>query len=159
MFGEQGRMLWRSAAGQHYCTVMDVFHPQIIINGTSMCPIGYSDFVSKSRGMNFIVRSSGGESDSNNGDRDKNKGESLSTDWDKAWSNFRKQGKKTLFSQFDVQKYVSRNPRPSNYPLSEEVDPLRRSERSALSFWTSPKFTIACFGIVVGLLIFYIVLK
>lgn len=88
--------------------------------------------------------------------------ESVSTDWDKAWSNFRKQGKKNLFSEFDIrkymEKYVTRDPRPSDYPLSEEVDPLRKSERWALGFWTSSKFTVAGLGIVVGLLIFYITL-
>lgn len=88
--------------------------------------------------------------------------ESVSTDWDKAWSTFRKQGKKNLFSEFDIrkymEKYVTRDPRPSDYPLSEEVDPLRKSERWALGFWTSSKFTVAGLGIVVGLLIFYITL-
>jgi hypothetical protein len=89
-------------------------------------------------------------------------GESLSTDWDKACSNYRKQGKKNLFSEFNIQKYmekyVSRDPRPSDYPLSEEVDPLRKSERFSLGFWTNSKFTVVGLGIVVGLLIFYITL-
>ncbi|KAJ4704822.1 2,3-bisphosphoglycerate-independent phosphoglycerate mutase [Melia azedarach] len=69
---------------------------------------------------------------------DNNKGDKFSTDWDKAWSNFRKQGKKSLFSQFNPDKYVSWNPRRSNYPLSEEVDPIKRTERSNLMLWTSP---------------------
>ncbi|KAF8396644.1 hypothetical protein HHK36_018268 [Tetracentron sinense] len=47
----------------------------------------------------------------------------FSTDWDKAWSSFRKQGKKTLFSQFNPGKYVSWNPRRSNYAVSKEFDP------------------------------------
>nr|GEW34774.1 uncharacterized protein [Tanacetum cinerariifolium] len=52
-----------------------------------------------------------------------------STDWDKAWSSFKKQGKKSLFSQFKPNKYVSWNPTRSNFPLSEEVDPIKRAER------------------------------
>ncbi|KAB1223907.1 hypothetical protein CJ030_MR2G023336 [Morella rubra] len=72
-------------------------------------------------------------------DNNDNKGDKSSTDWDKAWSNFRKQGRKTLFSQFSPDKYVSWNPRRSNFPLSEEVDPIKRTERSNLMLWTSPK--------------------
>ncbi|KAL5210896.1 hypothetical protein ABZP36_006519 [Zizania latifolia] len=49
------------------------------------------------------------------------KGDTSSTDWDKAWSTFKKRGKKTLFSEFSPNKYVSWNPRRSEYPLSEEV--------------------------------------
>ncbi|ONK67822.1 uncharacterized protein A4U43_C05F4150 [Asparagus officinalis] len=81
--------------------------------------------------------------DSRSQDKGKNdKGDRLSTDWDKAWSSFRKQGKKSLFSQFNPDKYVSWNPRRSEYPLSEEVDPIKRAERSNLMLWTSPKFTL-----------------
>ncbi|KAI4349212.1 hypothetical protein L6164_009832 [Bauhinia variegata] len=40
-----------------------------------------------------------------NGD-DNNKGDKYSTDWDKAWSKFKKQGKKTLFSQFSPDKQL-----------------------------------------------------
>jgi len=141
--------------------MMDVFQSPSMITRSSVFPTAtYSDSaVPKSRRSNFGIRSKGGDSDSNNDDRKKSKGESLSTDWDKAWSNFRNQGKKNLLSEFDIQKYmekyVSRDPRPSDYPLSEEVDPIRRSERSVLGFWTNSKFTLVGLGIVVGLLIFY----
>ncbi|CAK9167292.1 unnamed protein product, partial [Ilex paraguariensis] len=81
-----------------------------------------------------------------------------STDWDKAWSSFRKQGKKTLFSQFSPDKYVSRNPRRSNYPLSEEVDPIKRTERSTLMLWTSPRFTLFGAIIIVTFLLVYTIL-
>ncbi|GFZ00543.1 hypothetical protein Acr_14g0001780 [Actinidia rufa] len=64
------------------------------------------------------------------------------TDWHKAWSSFKKQGKKSIFSQFSPNKYVSWNPRRSQYPLSEEVDPIKRTERSNLMLWTSPSFTL-----------------
>ncbi|KAL2514406.1 Uncharacterized protein Fot_28377 [Forsythia ovata] len=74
-----------------------------------------------------------------NGDR----GDKYSTDWDKAWTSFKKQGRKTFFSQFSPDKYVSWNPRRSEFPLSEEVDPIKRTERSNLRFWTSPSFTLA----------------
>ncbi|KAF9596964.1 hypothetical protein IFM89_014608 [Coptis chinensis] len=82
----------------------------------------------------------------------------FSTDWDKAWSSFKKQGKKSLFSQFNPNKYVSWNPRRSNYPLSEEVDPIKRAERSNLMLWTSPRFTLAGAIVVVSLLLIYTLL-
>ncbi|KAJ9694636.1 hypothetical protein PVL29_010216 [Vitis rotundifolia] len=95
-----------------------------------------------------------------NGDanNDNNKGDKFSTDWDKAWSSFRKQGKKTLFSQFSPDKYVSWNPRRSNYPLSEEVDPIKRTERSNLMLWTSPGFTLTVAIIIVTFLLIYTIL-
>ncbi|KAJ4969608.1 hypothetical protein NE237_002707 [Protea cynaroides] len=89
------------------------------------------------------------------GDDSNNKGDRLSTDWNKAWSDFRKKGRKTLFSQFNPDKYVSWNPRRSNYPLSEEVDPIKRTERSNLIFWTSPRFTLAGAIVIVSLLLIY----
>nr|GEY15489.1 transmembrane protein, putative [Tanacetum cinerariifolium] len=67
-------------------------------------------------------------SSDNNNNNNNNKDKS-STDWDKAWSSFKKQGKKSLFSQFKPNKYVSWNPTRSNFPLSEEVDPIKRAER------------------------------
>ena len=59
-------------------------------------------------------------------------GDTSSTEWDKAWSSFKKKGKKTLFSEFSPNKYVTCNPRRIEYPLSEEVDPIKRAERSNL---------------------------
>ncbi|MCL7040781.1 hypothetical protein MKW94_006101 [Papaver nudicaule] len=88
----------------------------------------------------------------------KNKGDRSSTDWDKAWSSFRKRGKKSLFSQFNPNKYVSWNPKRSNFPSSEEVDPIKRAERSNLELWTSPKFTLAGAIVVVTLLLIYTLL-
>ncbi|XP_044472772.1 uncharacterized protein LOC123201363 isoform X2 [Mangifera indica] len=85
-------------------------------------------------------------------------GDKFSTDWDKAWTSFRKQGKKTLFSQFNPNKYVSWNPPPSNYPLSEEVDPIKRTEKSNLMFWTSPRFYLVGAIIVVTFLLLYTIL-
>ncbi|KAF8393844.1 hypothetical protein HHK36_020042 [Tetracentron sinense] len=85
-------------------------------------------------------------------------GDRFSTDWDKAWSSFRKQGKKTLFSQFTPGKYVSWNPRRSNYPLSEEVDPIKRAKRSNLMLWTSPRFTLTGAIVVVTFLLIYTIL-
>ncbi|KAK9123764.1 hypothetical protein Sjap_013366 [Stephania japonica] len=85
-------------------------------------------------------------------------GDKSSTDWDKAWSSFRKRGKKSLFSQFNPNKYVSWNPRRSDYPLSEEVDPIKRTERSNLMLWTSPRFTLFGAIIVVSLLLIYTLL-
>ncbi|KAK1400116.1 2,3-bisphosphoglycerate-independent phosphoglycerate mutase [Heracleum sosnowskyi] len=92
-----------------------------------------------------------------NGDNN-NKGDKSSTDWDKAWSSFKKQGKKSIFSQFSPNKYVTWNPRRSNYPLSEEVDPIKRTERSNLMLWTSPKFTLVLAIIIVSLLLLYTIL-
>ncbi|WOL01930.1 hypothetical protein Cni_G10649 [Canna indica] len=88
-----------------------------------------------------------------NGKNDK--GDRLSTDWDKAWSKFRKQGKKSMFSGFNPDKYVSWNPTRSDYPLSEEVDPIKRTERSNLMLWTSPTFTLVGAIIVVSMLLIY----
>lgn len=85
-------------------------------------------------------------------------GDKLSTDWDKAWSKFRKQGKKTIFSDFSPNKYVSWNPRRSDYPLSEEVDPIKRTERSNLMLWTSPRFTLAGAIVIVTFLLIYTIL-
>lgn len=82
-------------------------------------------------------------------------GDKFSTDWDKAWSNFRKKGKKAFFSQFSPNKYVTWNPKRSNYPLSEEVDPIKRAERSNLRLWTSPEFTLVGAIIIVTFLLVY----
>ncbi|CAK8543798.1 unnamed protein product [Lathyrus sativus] len=87
-----------------------------------------------------------------NGD---NKGDKSSTDWDKAWSKFKKQGKKTLFSNFSADKYVSWNPKRSDFPLSEEVDPIKRTERSNLKFWNSPTFTLGGALIILIFLLLY----
>lgn len=85
-------------------------------------------------------------------------GDKFSTDWDKAWSNFRKQSKKTFFSGFSPNKYVTWNPRKSDYPLSEEVDPIKRTERSNLRLWTSPGFTLVGAIIIVSFLLLYTIL-
>ncbi|CAL5334829.1 unnamed protein product [Camellia sinensis] len=82
----------------------------------------------------------------------------FSTDWDKAWTRFKKQGKKTIFSEFSPNKYVNRNPRPSNYPLSEEVDPIKGAERSNLMLWTSPTFTLGLAIVIVTFLMVYTIL-
>ncbi|KAL0926250.1 hypothetical protein M5K25_002464 [Dendrobium thyrsiflorum] len=82
----------------------------------------------------------------------------LPVDWDKAWSSFRKRGKKSFFSQFKLDKYVSWNPQRSEYPLSEEFDPIKRTERSNLKLWTSPNFTLVGAILVVSLLLIYTLL-
>ncbi|XP_022934196.1 uncharacterized protein LOC111441439 isoform X1 [Cucurbita moschata] len=91
-------------------------------------------------------------------DNDDQKRDKPSTDWDKAWSKFRKRGKKTIFSDFSPNKYVSWNPRRSDYPLSEEVDPIKRTERSNLMLWTSPRFTLAGAIVIVTFLLVYTIL-
>ncbi|XP_051127291.1 uncharacterized protein LOC127248800 [Andrographis paniculata] len=92
-----------------------------------------------------------GTESSNNSEDEKS-----STDWDKAWSRFKKEGKKGLFSDFSPNKYVSWNPRRSEFPLSEEVDPIKRTERSNLMLWTSPKFTLFGAIIIVVFLLVYV---
>jgi hypothetical protein len=52
---------------------------------------------------------------------------------------------KPFFSQFS----------PGNYPLSEEVDPIKRAERSNLRLWTSPEFTLVGAIIIVTFLLVY----
>ncbi|XP_012443366.1 uncharacterized protein LOC105768150 isoform X1 [Gossypium raimondii] len=86
------------------------------------------------------------------------KGDKFSTDWDKAWSNFKKQTKRSFLSGFSPNKYVTWNPRQSNYPLSEEVDPIKRTERSNLMLWTSPGFTLVGAIIIVSFLLLYTIL-
>ncbi|KMS97009.1 hypothetical protein BVRB_7g179570 [Beta vulgaris subsp. vulgaris] len=90
--------------------------------------------------------------------KDNKSGGKFSTDWDKAWSSFKRQGKKSLLSQFSPNKYVTWNPRRSNYPLSEEVDPIKRTERSNLMLWTSPRFTLGVAIVIVSLLLLYTIL-
>ena len=81
------------------------------------------------------------------------------TDWDKAWAKFKRSSKKSLFSsKFNVDKYVTWNPRRSEYPLSEEVDPIRKTERSNLNVWTSPQFTLFGAIIIVSFLLLYTIL-
>ncbi|GAB4824857.1 hypothetical protein Ancab_007726 [Ancistrocladus abbreviatus] len=92
-----------------------------------------------------------------NSDGSNQNGDKFSRDWDKAWSNFRKQGRKTT-SKISPSKYVSWNPRPSNYPPSEEIDPIKRTERSNLMLWTSQTFTLAVAVAIVTLLLIYTLL-
>ncbi|XP_054801031.1 uncharacterized protein LOC129305122 [Prosopis cineraria] len=92
-----------------------------------------------------------------NGD-DNDNGDKFSRDWDRAWSNFRKQGRKSLFSQFSPDKYVSWNPRRSEFPISEETDPIKRTERSNLMLWTSPGFTLVGAILIVSFLLLYTIL-
>ncbi|XP_076882018.1 uncharacterized protein LOC143530346 [Bidens hawaiensis] len=97
--------------------------------------------------------------DRNNNNNNNNNKDKFSTDWDKAWSSFKKQGKKNMFSQFSPNKYVSWNPRRSNYPLSEETDPIKRAERSNLSLWTGPGFTLGGAIVIVSFLLVYTILS
>lgn len=60
-----------------------------------------------------------------------------------------------MFSEFKPDKYVNWNPRDSDYPLSEEVDPIKRTERPNLMLWTSPKFTLAGAIVMVSMLLIY----
>ncbi|KAF9680323.1 hypothetical protein SADUNF_Sadunf06G0109200 [Salix dunnii] len=66
--------------------------------------------------------------------------------------SFRKGGGGDILPQFSPKKYVTWNPSRSNYPLSEEVDPIKRTERSDLRLWTSPEFTLA--GAIIILLVY-----
>ncbi|KAH0635607.1 hypothetical protein KY290_036018 [Solanum tuberosum] len=89
-------------------------------------------------------------------------GDKSSTDWDKAWSSFRKRSRKNIFSnifsQFSPNKYVTWNPKRSEYPLSEEVDPIKRAEKSNLMLWTSPQFTLVGAIVIVTFLLVYSIL-
>lgn len=53
---------------------------------------------------------------------------------------------------------MSWNPKRSEFPLSEEVDPIKRTERSNLSFWNSPTFTLGGAIIIVLFLLLYTIL-
>ncbi|KAL3536321.1 hypothetical protein ACH5RR_004782 [Cinchona calisaya] len=121
---------------------------------------------SRNRRNAFILKPYGSRKDSKqqpqqngNNNNERNGGDKFSTDWDKAWSIYRKQGKKkkTLFSQFS-DKYVSWNPRRSDYPLSEEIDPIKRTEKSNLMLWTSRTFTLGGAIVIVTFLLIYTIL-
>ncbi|TVU47465.1 hypothetical protein EJB05_07068 [Eragrostis curvula] len=107
-------------------------------------------FLARRPPLALVPRCSRGSPDRGNND----KGET-STDWDRAWTTFKNKGKRTLFSDFSPDKYVSWNPRRSEYPLSEEVDPIKRTERSNLMLWTSPQFTLVGAIIIVLTLLIY----
>lgn len=90
-------------------------------------------------------------------------GEKGPVDWDKAWESFPKPKKRGSFKfdslfKVDMEKYVNRKPTHSKFPLSEEIDPLRKTERAALDVWTDPKFTLAGVGVVVGLFVYMVVI-
>ncbi|KAL6901868.1 hypothetical protein ACP4OV_004744 [Aristida adscensionis] len=111
--------------------------------------LGSGRFLARRPPLALVPRCSRGTPDSGNGKGD------TSTDWDKAWSTFKNKGKRTLFSDFSPNKYVTWNPRRSEYPLSEEVDPIKRTERSNLMLWTSPQFTLVGAIIIVLTLLIY----
>ncbi|KAI4369189.1 hypothetical protein MLD38_017664 [Melastoma candidum] len=113
---------------------------------------------SSSRFRTLCSRQQRHRGDDAGADGSDNKGEKFSTDWDKAWSTYKKRGRRTLFSDFSPDKYVSWNPRRSNYPLLEEVDPIKRIERSNLMLWTSPRFTLFGAIIIVTFLLVYTIL-
>lgn len=98
------------------------------------------------------------EADVNRDAESKNGGEDGTVDWDKAWSSFKKPQKRKSFLKLDMEQYVSRQPKHSNFPLSEEVDPLKRSERSLLGAWTSMKFTYALVVVIVGLVVYMVII-
>ncbi|XP_028775220.1 uncharacterized protein LOC114746490 [Neltuma alba] len=133
-----------------------ISHPFFSRNQRSSSSSSPSHSSSYSPFKSFCSRRDFGESQEN-GD-DNNKGDKFSTDWDKAWSNFRKQGRKSLFSRFSPDKYVSWNPRRSEFPISEETDPIKRTERSNLMLWTSPGFTLVGAIIIVSFLLLYTIL-
>ncbi|OEL34062.1 hypothetical protein BAE44_0004921, partial [Dichanthelium oligosanthes] len=60
-----------------------------------------------------------------------------------------------LFSDFSPNKYVTWNPWCNKYPLSEEVDPIKRVKRSNLMLLTSPQFTLVGAIIIVLTLLIY----
>ncbi|KAL1351890.1 hypothetical protein HN51_015768 [Arachis hypogaea] len=118
----------------------------------------YQTSSSSSSSSPLKLVSSKRDSQRNPADNNNNNGDKSSRDWDKAWSNFKKQGKKSLFSGFSPDKYVSWNPRRSEFPISEEVDPIKRTERSNLKFWNSPTFTLGGAVIIVLFLLLYTIL-
>lgn len=109
-------------------------------------------------GFCTCAKSSSNPEDGSENGSEQSKGKKQAVDWDKAWSSYRKQKKKPFLSMFDMDKYVTRGPQRSDYPLSEEIDPLKVTERSALGFWTDSKFTMAGFGVIMGLFIYMVVI-
>eukprot|EP00850_Spirogloea_muscicola_P010099 SM000058S18529 [mRNA] locus=s58:388138:389223:+ [translate_table: standard] len=86
-------------------------------------------------------------------------------DWDSAWTAF-KRSKRSGRSisgflrkfNLDMEKYVSRSPQSNDYSSLEELDPYKRTEKSALKVWTDIKFTYAGFGVIFGLLVYMVVI-
>lgn len=94
-------------------------------------------------------------------DPESGKGDSkASRDWDSAWKSYSrasggKKGKKGLFSFMDnMEQYVTRSPGKSDFPMAEEVNPFKRTEKRALDVWTSPQFTFAGMGVLVALFVY-----
>ncbi|KAF5741636.1 hypothetical protein HS088_TW10G00640 [Tripterygium wilfordii] len=112
-----------------------------------------------SRSRAFCSRNSNSQPQDPKRNGNREEGGKFSTDWDKAWTSFKKRGKNNLFSQFSPNKYVSWNPKRSNYPLSEEIDPIKKTERSNLMLWTSPRFTLAGAIVLVTFLLVYTILS
>ncbi|RAL45213.1 hypothetical protein DM860_014623 [Cuscuta australis] len=121
--------------------------PQWMKNKTAASPSDGSDRLLRVAKSSFKPKRSSLDDDD----------DKLSIDWDKAWSSFKKNGKKTFFSQFSPDRYVTWNPTRSNYPPSEEVDPIKRSEKLNLNLWTSPQFTIAVTILILVFLLVYTV--
>ncbi|XP_024189216.1 uncharacterized protein LOC112193345 isoform X2 [Rosa chinensis] len=119
-------------------------------------PSSSSSSSSRSSPLKPFCNKRGSKEPQQNGDS----GDKFSTDWDKAWSNIKKQkkNKKSFFSKFSPNKYVTWDPRPSDYPPSEEVDPIKRTERSNLMLWTSPRFTLAGAIVIVTFLLVYTII-
>ncbi|PRQ43435.1 hypothetical protein RchiOBHm_Chr3g0468451 [Rosa chinensis] len=121
-------------------------------------PSSSSSSSSRSSPLKPFCNKRGSKEPQQNGDS--GNGDKFSTDWDKAWSNIKKQkkNKKSFFSKFSPNKYVTWDPRPSDYPPSEEVDPIKRTERSNLMLWTSPRFTLAGAIVIVTFLLVYTII-
>lgn len=57
-----------------------------------------------------------------------------------------------------MESYVSRSPQMSDFPMMEEVDSFRRTEKSVLNLWSGQNFTVAGFIILFGLFVYMAVI-
>ena len=58
----------------------------------------------------------------------------------------------------NMDKYVTRSPARIDFPLAEEIDPVRKTERVVLKAWTEERFTAIGFAIVMVLLLLMVVI-
>jgi hypothetical protein len=112
------------------------------------------------QGRSFhLVRASKEDDTGVESDSDPSRNGEDGVDWDKAWSTFSKpQKRKSLFKLPDMEQYVSRRPTHSKYPESEEIDPMKKTERGLLGAWTSEKFTYAMAIVLLGLAVYMIII-
>eukprot|EP00897_Mesotaenium_endlicherianum_P008050 jgi/Mesen1/7273/ME000373S06346 len=93
-------------------------------------------------------------------------------DWDTAWQAFKttqeqqhqrnqrlqRERRRAQSPLAAMDKFVTRDPVEVKYPLTEEVDPFKRTEKRVLGVWTSTNFTLAGFGVLASLFVYMVII-